>query len=360
MLKKKINKKTNFAKAQIILLGIDVHVEKQVVVRQIDAQTPQPAQSFSTLKLLSWVKKQLSLAKEVYTCYEAGPFGYGLHRDLEALGVKNLVVRPRNWDEYGQKVKTDARDARALTEALDRYVGGNKRALSVVRVPSEEEERARSLSRQRESFSRELQRLAAKGRSHALYYGERIKGHWWGPRRWKDLQEELQDFLLELLTPLRQLIIEIEKALKESTKAIEDAAAPERPKGLGALTSELISREVGDWNRFNNRRQVASYTGLCPREDSSGGRRFQGSVNKHGNPRLRRLLVVSVWRLLIFQPNYCRFAKWHSEMKANKGKLPPGRKKKLVVAIARQFMIDLWRLKTGRCTCEDLGLTLAT
>lgn len=359
MSKKSINKKTSVAKAEIILLGIDVHAEKQVVVRQVDAQTPQPAQSFSKAGLLRWVKKQQSLAKEVYTCYEAGPFGYVLHRELEALGVKNLVVRPRNWDEYGNKVKTDGRDARALTEALDRYVSGNKRALSVVRIPREEEERARSLSRQRESFSRERQRLAAKGRSHALYYGERIRGRWWGVRRWNILQGELQGFLLGLLTPLRELILGIEKLLKDSTKAIEQAAAPERPKGLGALTSEIISREIGDWNRFSNRRQVASYTGLCPREDSSGGRRFQGSVNKHGNPRLRRALVEAAWRILQFQPGYCRLDKWNTELRGNKGKLPPGRKKKLVVAIARQFMIDLWRLETGRCTCADLGLELA-
>lgn len=359
MSKKNINKKASVAKAEVILLGIDVHAEKQVVVRQIDAQTPQPAQSFSKAGLLRWVGKQLALAREVHTCYEAGPFGYGLHREIEALGARNLVVRPRDWDEYGKKVKTDARDARALTEALDRYVSGNKRALSVVRVPSEGEERARSLSRQRESFARELRRLAAMGRSHALYYGERIKGKWWGPRRWKSLQGELQDFLLELLAPLREVILGIEKTLRESTKGIEGAADPQRPKGVGALTSELVSREVGDWQRFNNRRQVGSYTGLCPREDSNGGRRFQGGVNKHGNPRLRRLLVEAAWRIIQFQPNYCRLAKWHAELKEHKGKLPPGRKKKLVVAIARQLMIDLWRLRTGRCTCAELGLELA-
>ena len=56
---------------------------------------------------------------------------------------KQVVVRPRNWDEYGKKVKTDQRDAQALTECLSRYVSGNKSALCVVRVPSEEEERRR-------------------------------------------------------------------------------------------------------------------------------------------------------------------------------------------------------------------------
>ena len=111
MSKTTVEKKKAAAKAEVILLGIDVHAEKQVVVRQIDGQTPQPAQRFTREELMDWICKQRKLAKEVRTCYEAGPFGYGLHRELEALGVKNLVVRPRNWDEYGQKVKTDKRDA---------------------------------------------------------------------------------------------------------------------------------------------------------------------------------------------------------------------------------------------------------
>lgn len=160
-----ISKKKAVARAEVILLGIDVHAEDQVVVRQTDGQTPQPAQRFSREDLLHWVCKQLKLAGKVYSCYEAGPFGYGMHRELEALGVTNLVVRPRNWDEYGNKVKTDQRDARALAEALDRYVRGNKGALCVVRVPSEAEEQRRSLSRQRDARSRELQRLAAMGRA---------------------------------------------------------------------------------------------------------------------------------------------------------------------------------------------------
>jgi transposase len=359
MSKNTVSKKNPTSKAEVILLGLDIHAERQVAVRQIDGQTPQPAQRFTTEGLLKWVKKQLTLAKEVHTCYEAGPFGYGLHRQLEALGAKNLVVRPRNWDEYGQKVKTDKRDARALTEALDRYVRGNHRALSVVRVPTPEQEQQRSLGRQREALARQLQRLAAMGRGHGLYYGERLTGQWWKPRRWKKLENELQDIVLKLLTPLRRLILALEKELGDATVTIEAAAEPVRPKGLGALTSELITREIGDWNRFTNRRQVASYTGLCPREYSSGNRRFQGSVTKHGNPRLRRLLVETVWRLLRFQPNYRRFDKWKDELHKHKGKLPPGWKKKKVVAIARQFMIDLWRINTGRCTCEELGLELA-
>src|ERR1035437_5480809 len=97
-----------------IKLGVDVHLDRYVVVRQIDGGAPQPPQRFSPAQFLEWVKKQMALAKRVYSCYEAGPFGYSLHRKLTALGVTNYVVRPRDWDEYGKKVKTDKRDAKQL------------------------------------------------------------------------------------------------------------------------------------------------------------------------------------------------------------------------------------------------------
>ncbi len=122
-----------------------------------------------------WVAKQLTLVQKVFTCYEAGPFGYTLHRKLEKMGALNYVVRPRDWDEYGKKVKTDQRDSKALALHLDRYVSGNHDAFCVVRVPTPEQEQERSVSRQRESFQRERQRLAAQGRSHALYYGEHLQ-----------------------------------------------------------------------------------------------------------------------------------------------------------------------------------------
>lgn len=64
-----------------------------------------------------------------------------------------------------------------------------------------------------------------------------------------------------------------------------DAAAPcEAPRGLGKLTTAILSIEVCDWQRFHNRREVSSHTGLCPGEHSSGGKRKQGHVTKHGNP----------------------------------------------------------------------------
>jgi len=343
-------------KAKTIKLGIDVHLGRYVVVRIIDGGTPQPPQRFTPPEFLLWMAKQLIQAEKVFTCYEAGPFGYGLHRKLEKLGAANYVVRPRDWDEYHKKVKTDKRDAQQLALHLDRYVSGNHDAFCVVRVPTPEQERERSVSRQRESFQRERQRLAAQGRSHALYYGEHIQGEWWREGVWKTSATQLPAIVVNLLEPLRRLIAALEIELKTRTKELEEAAPESLPIGLGKLTSEILEREVADWNRFKNRRQVGSYTGLCPSEDSSSNRRFQGSINKHGNRRLRPVLVECLWRLSVFQPEYRLVKKWRPELLNPKTSRP--RRKKIIVAMARAFAVDWWRVRTDRCKAEDLGLKL--
>ena len=120
------------------------------------------------------------------------------------------------------------------------------------------------------------------------------------------------------------------------------------------LTYELLEREVCDWGRFNNRRQVASYTGMCPREDTSNHRRFQGSINKHGNRRLRSVLVEASWRLIKFQPTYKPVLRWMPVL--SNPKTTKAKRKQIAVAIGRQFSVDWWRVRTQRCQAEDLGL----
>ena len=80
---------------------------------------------------------------------------------------------------------------------------------------------------------------------------------------------------------LHNLIAALQVELKTRTQEVEAAAPEQLPVGLGRLTSEILEREVADWNRFQNRRQVASYTGLCPSEHSSGqSRQLQCSFHQ--------------------------------------------------------------------------------
>ena len=344
---------------RLIKLGVDVHWREYVVVRQIDGTAPQPAQRFSPEAFIAWAAKQAQLADEVHCCYEAGPFGFVLHRHLVRLGVKSLVVRPRNWDEYGQKVKTDRRDALALVSCLDRYVAGNTEALTVVRVPTETEERTRSLSRQREQLLEHRKRFAAQGLSCARYYGHDLPEEWWRSKKFELLRLELPEFLLTLLQSLQQITLVVHEQLEVLTAGIESAQAQELPTGLGALTAQILDREIGDWQRFKNRRQVASYTGLVPSEHSSGERRQRGAITKHGNPRVRHILIEASWRLQQFQPDYHALKHRRAALDTAKRKGDKATRKKLCVGLARQFIVDWWRIRTGRTTPEKLGLQMS-
>lgn len=345
------------SQAEAIYVGIDAHVNKYVVVRQVDGLTPQPAQVFRDEgKLIAWVGKQLRLAARVACCYEAGPTGYGLCRTLRSLGAACHVVAPKRWPENDGGVKTDRRDAKILCQRLESYERCNRGALAVVSVPTVEQERARAMSRQRELLKRDLKRMAQRGRMQALYHGVRLKGQWWKPRAWGRIRDG-HPFLGRLLGYLQRSLEAIERELAELTGTLEsEALAKEHlPKGLGALSWRTIKGEFHDFGRFSNRRQVGSFTGLCPREWSSGGRRRQGHVSKHGNPLLRQYLVEAAWRLMRWQPN------WHvwEKRKAAFAAAGPGRRKQMVTAMARLLAIDIWRLYTGQTTMAKLGLAPA-
>ena len=341
--------------AQVIYLGLDVHAEQITVCRQIDGRAPQPAQRFGWVEFLSWVKKPFASGARVYSCYEAGPFGYGLHRQLTALGVENYVVAPQLWDERGTRVKTDPRDARELCVRLERYVCGQHHAFCVVRVPSLEEEARRALCRQRGAVVRSRQQAARRGRSLLLIEGHRVRGKWWAPQLWARLAATLCEPLRGRVELWQRCALWHDAQEKILRAQIEALAPREVPVGLGALSSVVMGSEVLDWGRFKNRRQVASYTGLCPSEHSSGARRRQGSINRHGNPRLRHALIETLWRLVRWQPT-CHLCKKfpilldpHADSR---------QRRRAAVAAARLLAIDQWRLATGQTTPKALGLRL--
>jgi transposase len=338
----------------LLKVAIDAHLAWHVIAMQEEGSSPKPPQRFKPADFLKWIQHKLAAGWRVVTCYEAGPFGYVLHRQLTALGATNHVIRPRNWDDQHTRVKTDRTDALSMLSALDRFCAGNPKALARVHVPTEIEERLRSESRLRQSLQRDLKMLAARGRGLALQYGYRLKGKWWGARNWPKLS--LPAWLIELLTPLQAAIAVLHEQQRAQGKKIAATSGEPRPRGMGAFSQQAIAREVGDWRRFQNRRQVSSYLGLCPSQNSSGPRQQLGHITKCGNPRLRWALTELAWRLVFHQPDYRGCQKWRAQILDPK--TSGGRKKQLIVALARHFGVDWWRLQTGQTTPEKLGLLM--
>lgn len=336
-----------------IKLALDVHADTIVAVRMVDGARPQPPQTFKSQAFLDWVVRQKALAQEVVSCYEAGPTGFWLHRQLEALGVRNVVICPMRLDERHRGVANDRTDALELATRLDRYLAGNPRALGPVRVPSEAEEQRRSRPRQRGQLCKQRLSIAAQGRSLMLVNGRRESNSWWTARRWEPLRAQLPAWLAERLEVWHRVLLELNKEIVRLTAEVEAQAPAQRPRGLGALSHEVIESEVADWGRFKNRRQVGSYAGLTGGVSSSGQSHADLSITKAGNPRLRTALVEASWRLVLQQPGYYLVRKWKGILLNPKAHARA--RKRAIIAFARQLFIDLWRWKTGRRTPEQLG-----
>src|SRR5438046_3781940 len=157
-----------------IKLGIDVHQDFYVVVEQVGGTNPKPAQRFHKQAFRHWAAKLKQSGAYMHAVYEACGFGFSLQRQLAALGIDCHVVCPQKLDERNKRVKTDGLDAKALCLKLDRFVQGNRDALALVRVPTEEEERSRAIHRQREQL---VARAQAAGRSRAQFDGQSRSGH---------------------------------------------------------------------------------------------------------------------------------------------------------------------------------------
>ena len=341
-----------------IKLGLDIHQSKYVVVAQHDHATPKAPRHFAPAEFLPWVDTLLRQGHRLHLVYEACGFGFGLCRQLRERGVDCQVVAPQRLDERHTGVKTDGRDARTLCLRLDRWLAGNADALALIRIPTPAEEQKRQVHRQREQLVHQKTKLEAQGRSLLVNQGLPAPSRWWKARAWEPLQKLLPAWITEALTIYRPLLALLDaqiKALGEAVAARVEQAVTPLPKGVGALTAGLLTAEVCDWSRFRNRAQVSSYTGLCPGEYSSGDKRVQGHVTKHGNPRLRAALVELAWRMVRFQPGYPPVHK-RLAILAKGARATGAPRKKAIVAVARQLAVDLWRLATARCTATQLGL----
>jgi transposase len=339
-------------KAETCKLGIDQHARNLVVCVQLDGALPLRPQKLAAVEVLQLVRKLVAAGVKVYSCYESGPCGYWLDRALREAGATNYVVVPQLLGD-GRQQKTDQLDAVALTDALDRYVRGNQQAFSVVTVPTPEQEDVREEGRLREQCKATRHEWEARGRSLLLFKGQHVTGPWWQPKRWAELQPLLPVAVATSLETMRQIILTADAQEKALRQKLEAAAPQALPKSFGALTWVLLMREMY-WRQFKNRRQVASYTGLCPGVYQTGGTRRDGAINRFGSPRVRHLLIELVWRLARYQPDYPPVRALVA------GVVRGAARRKCAVAAARRLAIDLWRLATGQTTPQNLKLIVPT
>ena len=325
---KKLIERILASKCEVVKIGADVHARDVVVCLQLDGAKPERPMKMSAEQLEALASALVKAGLKVHVCQETGPCGFGLHRRLLAAGAHSVVVVATALSD-GRQQKTDGLDAAALLDKLDRYLRGNTKAFTTITVPTPEQEQDRARGRLREELKHSRHEWEARGRSRLLAQGYHVTGPWWHKANWLELAKALPAWLVTEL---------------------EAAAPAQLPKAVGALTWVLLAREICDWSRFKNRRQVASYTGLCPGVHQSGTTQRDGHINRHGNPLVRHLLIQLVWRLVRYQPTYPSVAKLVG------GVVKGAARRKLAVAAVRRLGVDLWRLATAQTTPEKLHL----
>ena len=288
-------------------VGLDAHQETIVVAALLPGtQAPVEDRLANAPETVArWVRRLRSRsAGEVVCAYEAGPLGYGLMRQLEALGVSCVVVAPALIPiKPGDRIKTDRRDARKLAELLRAGL------LTPVHAPTPEQEAVRDLCRAREAAKGDEKRVKHRLSKFMLRRGLRwtlgrkmwTRAHleWLRGRRLEHAADQatLDDHLLAL----EQLTSRLE-ALDAKLAAWAGEVPWAEPvgwlrcfRGIDTLTALSVVTELHDWRRFDTPRALMAYLGLVPSEHSSGSKERRGAITRAGNGRLRRLLIEAAW-----------------------------------------------------------------
>ena len=256
-----------------------------------------------TASIRSLVRKLAGPGRRLRFCYEAGPTGYGLKREIEALGHECVVIAPSLIPRRaGDRIKTNRRDAEMLARL---YRAGE---LTEIWTPDVAHEAMRDLIRAREAAVKDRTRKRQEIRSFLLRHSKIFPGlKAWGTKYLRWLQElsfplagqhaVLQELILAE-TQCRERVLRLEKAIEDSL--IDWPLAPvvehlQALRGVKLICAATFMVEVGDVRRFSNPRQLMGYLGLVPSERSTGESIRRGSITKTGNARVRRVLAESAW-----------------------------------------------------------------
>ncbi len=290
-------------------VGLDVHKETiAIAVAWPGRREPESLGEIGNKpkaidKLISRLSEQADGGLLLF-CYEAGPCGYGLYRQIMASGHECQVVAPSKIPRRpGDHIKTDKRDALKLS----RYLRSGD--LTRVWVPDAEQEAMRDLTRARDDMKGQERKARQQLNAFVLRHGH----HWpAGKTRWTQTHYNWLESIKFEQAWLQVVLQEYIDAVKAATQRVADMteqmmqALPHWSlgpvvdalvalRGIDKIAAMVLLAELGDISRFESPKQLMAYLGLVPSEHSSGGRRRQGGITRTGNGHARRMLVECAW-----------------------------------------------------------------
>jgi transposase len=314
------------------------------------------------------VRKLAGSYRRLTFCYEAGPTGYGLYRQITSLGHACVVVAPSLIPKRpGDRVKTNRRDAESLAKLL------RAGELTAVWVPDRGHEAMRDLTRARETAVMDLrskrQQVSAFLLRQGLHYPEgkktwsRTHMNWLASQKLEHSEQRI--VFEEMMLAMRQAQERIERLEQAIRAAVPDWSLAEvvtalmAMRGLDLTSATTFLAEIGDLSRFQTPRELMAYLGLVPSEDSTGDTIRRGPITKTGNRRARRMLVECAWSYqhpprvgkdkqerVAAAPRAVREIAWKAQCRLNRryrALIRRGKRKTVAVtAVAREFAGFIW------------------
>jgi transposase len=334
-----VTKKIDF-KGKDLYIGLDVHKKSWSVTILVEGmehrtftQPPDPRILFNYLQ-------KMFPGGTYYSAYEAGFCGYGIHRELNDLGIKNIVINAADIpsSQKDQLQKRDPVDSRKIARALE------KGLLRAIHIFDRDMEELRSLNRTRFYLMRDLRRSKNRIKSFLQYYGISIpleydNSLWtlkyidWlkqikmktlsGQDAFSNLINSYEYHRQQILTLSRQIRVRIREYDNELYSLLKTIS------GIGPLTSSALITELGDINRFPHIDHLSSFVGLVPRVKQSGESSYNGGMTFRCNEYLRTLLIESSWQAIRQDPALMQY--YHQHVINNKGQ-------KVIVKVARKLL----------------------
>ena len=304
-------------------------------------------------------KKKWALPEtaRVVVSYEAGQDGFWISRALSKRGYEVLVVDPASIpvERRARRAKTDRLDAIKLVLALRAWLRGERDRMHVVRVPAEDAEAQRHLTRDRGELQKEIGQHRDRMRKLLRTVGcwDGVDGDFAGRLQRGEVRchdgsalppamQERFERESERLTLVQAQLVALEASLLEKLPAPVQARISQLTalKAVGRVGAMRLVLELF-WRDFHNRRQVGACVGLVPQPYDSGDSRVDQGISKQGNRRVRALLIEMAWFWLRYQPQ-SDLSKWFAQRTQGSG--PNKRSRRIaIVAVARRLAIALWR-----------------
>jgi transposase len=334
-----VTKKIDFTGKELFI-GLDVHKKSwsvTIIVDGIEHRTfTQPP---DTGKLSNYLQRMFPGG--VYkSAYEAGFCGYGIHRELNSLGINNIVINAADTptSQKDKLHKRDPIDSRKIARELEK---GSLRGITVF---DRELEELRSLNRTRFYLMRDLRRSKNRIKSFLMYYGVPIPAEfdnnqwalkfisWLKQVEMKTVSgQDAFSHLIESYWHHRQQLLILSRILRLRIREYDNEmySLLKTISGIGPLTASALITEIGDISRFTHINHLGSYVGLIPRVRESGETTYTGGITFRCNTFLRTLLIESSWQAIRMDPALMQY--YHQHVINSKGH-------KVIIKVARKLL----------------------